>query len=162
MKDGTPEIRPAGFDDAQAIFLLIKQYPRELLPRPISDIVQNIDRFIVCESRGRIVGCAAWQILPEIGSPQRPSVEIQSVAVQRTHGRRGIGRALIQGVIEKISPLHAAQVIVLTFAPDFFKRMGFRPIAKKKLMHKIYMGCINCSKYHDPLTCPEMAMVMTP
>lgn len=162
MKGSAHKIRPAGFEDAQAIFDLIKQYPRELLPRPIGDIVQNIDRFIVCESRGRIVGCAAWKILPEIGSPQRPSVEIQSLAVARRLSRCGIGKALVRGTIDRIRPLHAAQIIVLTFAPDFFKQMGFRPIAKRRLMHKIYMGCINCSKYHDPLTCPEMAMTMTP
>ena len=35
-----------------------------------------------------------------------------------------------------------------------------REIPKEKLMHKIYMGCLNCSKYDSPFTCPEIAMVM--
>jgi len=27
-------------------------------------------------------------------------------------------------------------------------------------MHKIYTGCINCTKYDSPFTCPEVAMVL--
>jgi hypothetical protein len=25
-------------------------------------------------------------------------------------------------------------------------------------MHKLYTGCINCTKHTDPFTCPEIAM----
>jgi hypothetical protein len=28
-------------------------------------------------------------------------------------------------------------------------------------MHKIYTGCINCTKYDSPFTCPEVAMALT-
>ena len=27
-------------------------------------------------------------------------------------------------------------------------------------MHKLYMGCLNCSKYDSPFTCPEVAMAL--
>lgn len=161
MKNFEFKIRPAGFEDARHIFELIKHYPQELLPRPIGDIVENIDRFLVAEAHGHVVGTAAWKILPEMGSPQRPSVEIQSVAVKAPYRGHGLGRALVQAAIERIRPLHAAQIIVLTFAPDFFRKLGFKPIAKQKLMHKIYAGCINCTKYDDPFTCPEVAMVLS-
>jgi amino-acid N-acetyltransferase len=53
------------------------------------------------------------------------------------------------------------QIIALTFAPDFFRKLGFKEIPKRKLMHKIYMGCINCAKYDSPFTCPEIAMGLT-
>ena len=56
MSNTEPLIRPAEFIDAETIFSLIKSYPEELLPRPMSDIVQNIDRFLVCEARGKVVG----------------------------------------------------------------------------------------------------------
>jgi len=26
-------------------------------------------------------------------------------------------------------------------------------------MHKLYTGCINCTKHTDPFTCPEIAMM---
>ena len=155
------QIRPAGFEDAQAIFNLVKQYPRELLPRPIGDIVQNIDRFLVCVEGRKVLGTVSWQILPEVGTPHQPSVEIKSLAVRKNYRRRAIGRALVEEVIGRISSLHPTQIIVLTFSPPFFRKLGFVEIPKEKLVHKIYAGCINCTKYDSPFTCPEIAMGLT-
>jgi len=153
-------IRNAGFGDAAAIYALIKDHPRELVPRSISDIVQNIDRFLVCESKGRIVGTAAWQVLPEIGRAAHPSIEIKSVAVARGFQKKGIGTALVKAVIRRVKMFHPAQIVVLTFSPPYFRRFGFREVPKETLMHKLYMGCINCTKYDSPFTCPEVAMTM--
>lgn len=160
MKTDAHTIRSAGFEDVEAIFDFIKKYPKELLPRPVSDIVQNIDRFLVCDFEGRVAGTVSWQILPEIGSPRYPSVEIKSLAVEENCRKSGIGRALVQGAIDRIKLLHPSQIIALTFSPDFFGKLGFREVPKEKLMHKIYMGCINCTKYDSPFTCPEIAMVL--
>ena len=160
MRTGTHTIRPAGFEDTEAIFNLIKKYPEELLPRPISDLVQNIDRFLVCEINGKVAGTVSWQILPEIGAPREPSVEIKSLAVEKNYRKSGIGRALVQGVIDRIKLLHPSQIIVLTFSPGFFRKLGFKEVPKEKLMITIYMGCINCIKYDSPFTCPEIAMAL--
>jgi len=160
MTDTDYTIRPAGFEDAEDIFVLVKKHPEELLPRPISDIVQNIDRFLVCLVEGTLVGTVSWQILPEIGAPRQPTVEIKSLAVEKECQAAGIGRALVLAAIDRIKPLHPEQIIVLTFSPDFFGKLGFREVSKEKLMHKLYMGCINCTKYDSPFTCPETAMSM--
>lgn len=153
-------IRQAEFRDAELIFELIKSYPEELLQRPISDIVQNIDRFIVCENHGNLTGAVAWQILPEIGAPRKPSVEIKSLAVKKQEHGKGLGRELVLSAIERIRELQPRQIISLTFHPDFFVKLGFKETPKEKLMHKIYAGCINCTKYHSPFTCPEIAMTL--
>ena len=160
MKADDTIIRAAGFEDAEAIFALVKQHPEEVLPRPISDIVQNIDRFLVCAGRGRVLGTVSWQILPEIGAPRQPTVEIKSLAVDTEHRSAGIGRALVLAAIERVRDLHPAQIIALTFTPAFFSKLGFREVPKEKLMHKLYMGCINCTKYDSPFTCPETAMAL--
>ena len=162
VKTDTSRIRPAEFKDAQAIFDLIKSFPNELLPRALSDIVENIDRFLVCEHAGRVIGTVSWQIMPEIGAPRRASVEIKSLAVEAKHARAGIGRKLVGCAIERIRPLDPAQIIALTFTPDFFKKLGFVNVPKETLMHKIYSGCINCTKYDSPFTCPEVAMALSP
>jgi amino-acid N-acetyltransferase len=161
MKKVPPTIRPAGFEDAQSIFDLIKAYPNELLPRAISDITQNIDRFLVCEREGALAGAVSWQIMPEIGAPRRPSVEIKSLAVRPGLQRSGIGGALVRAAVERIRTLHPAQIIALTFTPDFFLKLGFAVVPKESLMHKIYSGCINCTKYDNPFTCPEVAVAIT-
>ncbi len=151
-------IRPAVLKDAEQIFNLIRSHQEDLISRPIGDIIQNIDRFVVCETDGHVVGCAAWQILPEIGDPERASVEIQSVAVQADHRRHHVGTRIVSNILDTIRRFQPAQAIVLTFAPDFFASLGFKVIPKTQVMHKLYMGCINCTKHANPFTCPEIAM----
>lgn len=151
-------IRPAVLKDAEQIFNLIRAHKDDLISRPIGDIIQNIDRFVVCEADGRLIGCAAWQILPEIGEPERASVEIQSVAVHESYRRHHVGTRIVTTILEAIRRFQPAQAIVLTFAPDFFASLGFKVIPKTQVMHKLYMGCINCTKHANPFTCPEIAM----
>jgi amino-acid N-acetyltransferase len=153
-------VRNAGFTDLEAIYNLIKAYPKELLARPLTDIAQNIDRFMVCEKGGKVVGTVSWSILPEIGHARHPSVEIKSVSVVRRLQGKGVGRSLIEEAIKRIKVLNPSQIIVLTFTPAFFEKMGFHEVPKASLMHKLYMGCINCAKYDSPFTCPEVAMAM--
>ncbi len=153
-------IRTAGFDDAAAVFALIRQYPNELVPRAVSDIEQNIDRFLVAEAGGKIIGTVSWSILPEIGLAKDPSVELKSLAVSRKRRKSGIGRALVQAAVTWVRRLNPSRIIVLTFTPEFFRKFGFREVPKKSLMHKLYMGCSNCTKYDSPFTCPEVAMSM--
>jgi amino-acid N-acetyltransferase len=162
MKRPIHGVRPAEFRDAEAIFALIRTYPEQLILRPLSDITQNIDRCFVCEEKGRVVGTVSWGILPEIGAPRSPSVEIRSLAVQAANQGRGIGRALVAKAVEHIRPLRPAQILAVTFSPDFFRRMGFREVPKEALVHKIYMGCVNCIRYDSPFTCPEVAMALDP
>jgi amino-acid N-acetyltransferase len=153
-------IRPAVLKEAEQIFNLIRQHRDDLISRPVADIVQNIDRFVVCEADGEIVGCAAWQILPEIGEPERASVEIKSVAVLAEYRRHQIGTQIVKDILERVRRFEPMQAIVLTFAPEFFVSLGFKPIAKTQVMHKLYMGCINCTKHASPFTCPEIAMLL--
>jgi amino-acid N-acetyltransferase len=128
------------------------------VPRSRSDILQNIDRFLVAERNGRIVGVVSWGILPELSAARHPSVEIKSLAVEASARGSGLGRALVEGVLEAVRALQPEQVIALTFSPDFFRRFGFEEVDKRELMHKLYTGCLNCTRYDSPFTCPEVAM----
>ncbi len=153
------DIRPATFMDARSVYRLIREHTDHLVPRPISDIVQNVDRFLVAVGEsGRVFGTVAFAILPEIGEPARTTVEIQSVCVEEPFRGHGVGRALVVEQLRRLHTLHPMQVVALTFAPIFFEKIGFRPVDKTQLMHKIYMGCINCTKHESPFTCPEVAM----
>ena len=151
-------LRTARLADAEKIFALIHLNRDLLVPRSMGNIVENIDRFIVAEIGADLVGCASFQVHPEIGQPEAATVEIVSVAVRAPYRRKGIGRELIKAVTEKVSAFNPKEVLVLTFAPEFFTSLGFREIPKNKVMHKLYTGCINCTKHADPFTCPEIAM----
>ena len=153
------QIRSARLADAEKIFSLIHINRDLLVPRSMGNIVENIDRFLVAVSGLDIVACASFQIHPEIGKPEAATVEIQSVAVRSPYRRKGIGRKIIEAIIARVAAFNPKEVVVLTFAPEFFAALGFREIPKTQIMHKLYTGCINCTKHTDPFTCPEIAMV---
>ena len=162
MNSVQPVIRKASFSDGHAIFRRIKAHPNELVPRPISDILLNIDRFLVAELNGEIVGTASWAVLPELDPAKNPSIEIQSVSVRPDLQKHGLGRRLVEAAIARVSELKPGQIIVLTFTPPFFASLGFVPVPKDTLLYKLYKGCMNCAKYDNPLTCPEVAMAYDP
>ena len=152
-------LRPARLDDAEKIFALINEHLDDLVPRSLGNIVERIDRFVVAEMDGELIGCATYQIFPEIGAPVNSTVELQSVAVRSSFRHKGIGRKLIQELLERVKKFSASAAFVLTFAPEFFSSLGFREIPKQQVMYKLYTGCINCTKHTNPFTCPEKAMV---
>jgi N-acetylglutamate synthase and related acetyltransferases len=156
---GETHIRQALFADVKAIYGLIRSNSDMLITRSISDIVANTDRFLIAESGGEAIGAIAYEFLPEIGDPARTSVELQSVCVKPEWRGRGIGKMLVEAQISRLLPLAPYQIVVLTFAVGFFEKLGFRVVPKTTLMHKLYMGCINCTKHESPFTCPEQAMV---
>lgn len=162
MTTPTPTIRKAVFGDGSAIFQRIKSHPNELVPRPLSDILLNIDRFLVAEYNGEIVGTAAWSVLPELDPKRNPSIEIQSVSVRQDFQGQGLGRRLVEAAMDRVMEYRPDQIIVLTFTPPFFAKLGFVPVSKETLMYKLYQGCVNCTRYESPFTCPEVAMAYYP
>ncbi len=158
MQD-TFKLRKATLPDAEKIFDLIQLHKDQLVPRSMGNIVENIDRFTVAECGEEMVGCVCYQIHPEIGLPQQATVEIQSVAVLASYRRKGVGRMLVKEIVNQVRIFNPQEVLVLTFAPEFFISLGFHEIPKTRVMHKLYSGCINCTKHANPFTCPEKAMV---
>ena len=151
-------IRAAELKDAEEIFALVAHNQDLLVPRSLGNIVESIDRFVIAEVDGKLAGCASYQIHPEIGNVEAATVEIVSVAVKDELRRGGIGRKLVEQVIAAVRRFGPKEVLVLTFNVDFFAKLGFVEIAKTEVMHKLYTGCINCTKHADPFTCPEIAM----
>ncbi len=162
MPQSQIKIRTASLDDVRNIFQLIQNNIDQLVPRSISDIVQNIDRFLVAElPNGDLGGVISYAFYPEIGEPTKSCVEIKSVCVRKDLRKLGLGRELVLAQIERLKKYRPAQIVVLTFAPGFFEKLGFNKVPKETLMHKLYIGCINCTKHESPFTCPEIAMAIT-
>jgi amino-acid N-acetyltransferase len=153
-------IRRATLADVMPIHTLIQSYPDELILRPLNNIVENIDRFTVAVEGEQIIACACWQILPEVGNPEGATVELQSVAVNKAYRGKGVGTKLVRFLLQRIEGFRPVQAIVLTFEPEFFGKLGFKKIEKTQIIHKIYRGCIYCTKHTNPFTCPEIAMAL--
>jgi len=152
-------IRRATLADAERIYAMIHLNRDQLVPRSMGNVVETIDRFFVAEAEGEMVGSATYQIHPEFGDASAATVEVQSLSVKSAFRRRGIGKALVLAIIERVSGFGPRDVVALTYAPEFFGALGFVEIPKTKVMHKLYTGCINCTKHTDPFTCPEIAMI---
>ena len=151
-------IRAATLRDAEKIFALVSLNSDMQVQRSLGNIVESVDRFVIAEAEGEMVGCASYQIHPEIGNAEAATVEIVSVAVKSMFRKRGIGRLLVEAIVANVKRFNPREVLVLTFAPEFFRKLGFSETPKTEVMHKLYTGCINCTKHADPFTCPEIAM----
>ncbi|MGN0844414.1 MAG: GNAT family N-acetyltransferase [Kiritimatiellia bacterium] len=152
-------IRPATFTDARGIYTLIASDCERLITRSLTNVIENIDRFMVAVSdRGEIVGTIAYQLWAEFGNPLKTTAELQSVCVKPDWRKCGVDRAMVDAQLKRLEGLRVWQIIVLTFETQFFRHMGFEKVDKHLIMHKLYRGCANCSKHESPFTCPEVAM----
>ncbi len=156
------KVRLARLDDVHAIYETIKENPTEVLPRSFQDIWMHFDRFHVYDDGG-IKGVISWQALPLV-NPDHPDrcLEIISFSVKDAEKKKGIGAALLKHMLELLSLYEPDRLVVLTFYPEYFKNFGFKETSKEKLYQKILVGCLNCTKYKSPLTCPEVAMEYIP
>ncbi|HID11542.1 MAG TPA: N-acetyltransferase [Candidatus Latescibacteria bacterium] len=146
-------VRSAQIGDAQAIAELIIHYARKglLLPRPLSQVYAHIRDYAVVEVDGRVVGCGALEVVwDSLG-------EVRSLAVEEGMRGLGIGRALVEYLLEDASRLGLKRVFALTYIEQFFEQFGFRKVPKESLPHKIWRDCIHCPKFPD---CDEVAMLL--
>jgi len=145
-------IRKALMSDAKSIQTLVNSYAKggEMLPLSINDIYEKIFEFIVWEENGEIFGCCAihptWEDL----------AEIRSVAVDSNRNRSGIGRSMVEHSINRALELGIKKIFLLTYVPEFFRKLGFAEIEKEQLPKKIWSDCLKCAKFPD---CDEIAMI---
>lgn len=146
-------IRKAKVDDVKRVQELINRYAEQdkMLPRSLSQLYETVRDFFIYEDGGEVYGCCGLHVLWE------DLAEIKCLAVDESRLKRGIGKSLIQASLDEARRLKVKKVFVLTYEPDFFKKYGFRTIAKSKLPHKIWGECLTCPKFPD---CEETALLL--
>ena len=73
--------------------------------------------FVCCERRGEIVGVAGLHVLGGLA-------EVRSLVVSHTYAGKGIGRMLVNHVINEAAKIKVSRVISLTYETEFFKSAG--------------------------------------
>jgi argininosuccinate lyase/amino-acid N-acetyltransferase len=149
--DGAVELRQARMDDLDDICRLVDHWAvkGENLPRSREDIMKAILDFGVAVVDGKVVGCAAlWIYTPQLA-------EIRSLGIDEAQQGRGIGREIVQYFLDLAKDLHIPKVFVLTRAPQFFEKCGFRTVSINSLPEKVLKDCANCPKN---TCCDEIAM----
>ena len=80
------------------------------------------------------------------------------MGVDPDHHGAGIGSLVVEHLARIAGELRVERVFVLTRAPLFFERLGFRTVSVNGLPEKILKDCARCPKKH---ACDEIAMVRT-
>ena len=146
-------LRGAHINDAEQMNKLVNHFAQKdlMLARPLSELYENIRDYYVYIENGSVVGCAALHIFWE------DLAEIKSIAVEEDYQKRGIGKQLIQKCLEEGKILGINRLVVLTYIPEFFERMGFKRVDKELLPHKIWSECVKCYKFPD---CDEVPLII--
>lgn len=146
------KIRKAKIQDIKKIQKLINEFAKkgEMLPRSLNELYENIRDFFVAEEGNEIKGVCALHILWE------DLAEVRSLVVKRDYQKKGIGSDLVKKCLREAKSFGVKNVFVLTYIPDFFKRLGFTEIDKSKLPQKIWGDCIKCPKFPE---CDEVALI---
>ena len=152
-------IRDARMEDVKVMYALLQHFANKglLLGRSLSSLYDQLRDFKVFVSdgqadfpAGRILGICALHVCWE------NLAEIRSLAVVEEAQGRGIGRSLISACLAEAEHFGISRVFTLTYQPVFFRLMGFRPIDKNELPHKVWSDCIQCPKFPD---CNEEALL---
>lgn len=146
------QIRPARADDVDVMQTLIDGYAAQdlMLSRSPEFLLEHLGDYIVADDTG-FAGCCALAVLT------RDLAEIRSLAVKPETSRRGVGKALVDGCVERARTLGLRRVFALTLVPEFFERCGFTLISLGRLPEKSAAECPVCPKR---FACDEQAMLM--
>lgn len=144
--------RNAVLPDVEHIHAIIQPHADAgtLLPRSIAELCENVRDFVVAEEDGHIVGCGALHLYG------RHLAEIRSIAVAPESKGRGVGRALVDALMDEARRQSVTCVCLFTRTPSFFAHLGFEIARREELPDKIYKDCVCCPKLSD---CDEIAMV---
>jgi amino-acid N-acetyltransferase len=147
-------IRPATVRDVPAIASLISTFAQRgrMLFRSHAELYETIRDFHVAEDNDTILGTCALEII------WADLAEIRSLAVAPAAQGHGVGRALVNALLDEARRLKIHRVFALTYEEAFFAKLGFATVDKSALPLKVWSACIKCAKR---LECDEIAMTLT-
>lgn len=136
----TIQVVPARVAHARDIHRLIVYWSERtpVLLKSLGQIYETLREFVVAVDGDQVVGAAALHI------DWADLAEIRSVVVAPERVSEGIGRSLIEKQVEVARELGIERVFVLTDKVAWFNKLGFMPIDKAELPHKVWRDCVNC------------------
>jgi amino-acid N-acetyltransferase len=146
-------IRKAKISDVKEIHSLVNQYAEQdlMLPRSLNNLYDNIRDYYVVEIDGKVKGCVALNIVWD------DLAEIKALAVDESERGKGWGKKLVETALKEAKELGIKKVFALTLIKDFFNKLGFKTVQKRRLPQKIWGECIHCIKFPDE--CNEIAVI---
>jgi amino-acid N-acetyltransferase len=147
-------VRPARIGDMQQVEPLINGFAAQnlMLPKTPDQLVRNFREFVVVTNRfDRVVGCGALRVYSD------SLAEIVSLAVDESAHGLGVGRKVVERLLEEARALGLRTVFALTLQEAFFHKLHFRTVSKEMFPLKVWADCRNCPKLH---ACDEIAVAV--
>jgi len=122
-----------------------------ILDRDAEEIATNIRSYVLAKEGEHLVGYTALHV----HSPRL--AEIRSLIVDEAFRGRSVGKEMVRFALDEARALGLEEILVLTYVPQFFLKMGFEEIAKESIPEqKIWADCIKC--IHFPV-CNEVSLM---
>lgn len=123
-----------------------------ILNRTEDEVATNIRSYVLAKEGEKIVGYTALHI------HSKRLAEIRSLIVDASYRGKKVGQRMVDFTLKEAKELGVEEeVLVLTYLPLFFEKLGFKEINKELIPeHKIWADCIKC--IHFPV-CNEVALV---
>lgn len=122
MPDKDYILRPARTSDIIAIQAMRAPLvdSNVLLQHQLVSLYERVQEFVVAESKdGRILAAGALHVM------WGDLAEVRSLVVDQSARGMGLGKAVVEALIERAFTLGIRRVFCLTFEVDFFVRCGF-------------------------------------
>lgn len=139
--------------DIAGIQALLNHYASmgDLLPRTKQDIINNLEHFRVIKRDQTVIAC---------GSLENFTVElaeVRSLMVSPDIKGGGLGRKIVNCLIDLAKARKVSRVMALTYVPEFFHKLEFITVNKDIFPEKVWGICVNCYKFHN---CDEIAVLL--
>ncbi len=147
-------IRKARMADARPLHALLNYFAerRELLPRSLSEVYENLQQFFVVVDGKKVVGsCAVYVTWDRLA-------EVKGLAVAPDYQSRGWGKKLLKTAIQEAKRLGVETLFTLTIREGLFKKFGFKRTKKSELPHKVWTECVRCPYF--PESCIETSLTL--
>ena len=98
----------------------------------------------------RVVACGGLHVLWE------DLAEVRSVAVHPALQKSGLGRAMVEALLDDARRLEVRRAFTFTLAEGFFRSLDFAVIPRDQLPPVVWAECSKCPKYYK---CDEVGMI---
>ena len=149
--------RKARIQDVDGMSSLINEFAAGgiMLARGPLYLYQNIQDYrvitVTIDGVESVIACGGLHVLWE------DLAEVRSVAVHPALHRSGLGRTLVQDLIDDARRIGAGRVFTFTLAPEFFSSLGFKAVDRDTLSPVVWAECSKCPKFYK---CDEVGMML--
>ena len=141
MTHPTITVRPATTADVKDIQAIRQAHiGAVLLGRELVDLYESVPEFLVAvDENGFVVGAGGLHVMWE------DLAEVRSIVVSDSARGRGVGRAIVEALVEKARNLGIKRLFCLTFEVEFFAKSGFEEISDVPVDAETYAEMVRSS-----------------